>query len=309
MNPGGGACTLHRGPLSIRLYAVALPALLLLTGCVSVRVQAVTKTVLAPDVQDRTLQQLEEQLAVEDARVRGLQLMVNITPTEGGARQGEIKKIPTFSGYMLLRKPSDLHVILQLPYVGSRALDMVSDGKNFKLYIAAGRARAIVGSESMTRPSSNGLENLRPGIIRDALQIPAATSAEKVTLTQDSRILPAPKGQKESIEEPDYELTTLRVVAGDAQVLQPVRVVRISRVTLKPYQMDTYDAEGRVATTVTYNKYQKFGELAYPTDILITRPLDAYTLRIQITKLVLNPNLEDGQFTLDIPASVPIQRM
>ncbi len=286
-------------------------ALLPLAGCLGVRVKSVNKTVLAPNVQRATLDQLLAKMGASYAAVKGLQLIVTIAATEGGAHQGEVKELPSFRGIILLRKPEDLHVIMQLPFVGSRALDMVSDGKNFKLYIAAGKARAIVGPETITTPSKNGLENLRPNIIRDALQIPPLGPGELVTLTEDSRILPPLRGHKEAIEEPDYDLSVLRLAAGQAHpnVLERVRVVHISRATLLPYQQDLYDAEGRIVTIITYDKYQKFGDVDYPMDVFIKRPLDEYTLRIGITKLVLNPPLADDQFTLTIPDTVPIQKM
>ena len=297
----------------LRALAMMLaPALsLALSGCVSVRVKAVPKTVLAASVKDATLDELEKKMAGVYAGIQGMQLLVNIAATEGGAHQGEVKELPTFRGIILLRKPADLHVIMQLPIVGSRALDMVSDGKNFKLFIAAGKTRAIVGPEVVTTPSKNGLENLRPNIIRDALQIPPIGPEEWLTLTEDSRLLPLMRGKKEQVEEPDYDLSVLRrgAAGGGEHVLERVRVIHISRVTLLPYQQDLYDERGRIVTTIQYDKYQKFGEIDYPMDIFIKRPLDEYTLRIDITKLVLNPTLDDRQFTLDIPSTVPIQKM
>jgi len=289
--------------------AFIAPALVLsLTGCVTTR--AVNKTILAPDVHQATLDDLLKKLAVEYGGVQTLSLTVNITATEGGARQGQVKTLPSFAGYILLRKPADLHVILKVPFVGSRALDMVSDGQNFKMLIPP-KNRAIVGSETVTKPSANGLENIRPNVIRDALQIPPVGPDELVTLTENSRLIAPAHGKTEAIEEPDYDLSVLRKKAGepDGRVLERVRVIHISRVTLLPYQLDLYDPQGRVVTTISYSKFQKFGDVDYPMSILLKRPLDEYTLQIDIGKLVLNQKLDDESFKLMIPEGIPVQTM
>ena len=47
----------------------------------------------------------------------------------------------SLKGYIFVRKPGDLRVLLQLPVMGSRALDMVSDGRQFTLLIPRRIAR------------------------------------------------------------------------------------------------------------------------------------------------------------------------
>lgn len=280
---------------------------LALTGCVSVR--TVDKTVLAPDVRQATLDDLLKKMEAEYGAVQTLNLTVNIQASVGGAHQGEVKTYPTFAGYILLRKPADLHLLMLVPFVRTRALEMVSDGKNYKLLISQPKARAYVGPEVMTTPSKNGLENIRPSVIRDALQIPPVTADESVTVTQNSRILAPARGKKEAIEEPDYDISVLRSTPDGAngKVLQVLRVIHVSRVTLLPYEQDIYDAQGRIQTTISYSKFQKFGDLDYPMSILLKRPLDEYTLQIDITKLQLNQPMDDETFKLVIPDDVPTQ--
>jgi outer membrane lipoprotein-sorting protein len=282
-----------------------------LTGCLSVRTRVVGKTVVAPNVQQATLDDLLKQMADRYSAVKTLNLAVNITASTGGAHQGEVKDYPSVAGYIFLRKPEDLRVLMLAPFVRSRFLDMVSDGKNFKLLITVPHTKAIVGPEVMTTPSKNGLENLRPSIIRDALQIPPVDADDYVALTTNFRILAPAHGHKEVIEEPDYDLTILEHKSGEANahVLDRVRVIHISRVTLLPYEQDLYDVSGRLVTTIEYDKFQKFGDAMYPTSIFIKRPLDEYTLQIDVTKLVVNQPLDDEQFKLPIPDGVPVQQM
>ena len=186
---------------------------------------------------------------------------------------------------------------------------MVSDGKDFKLLISVPTpAHAVVGADRLSgAPSKNGLENLRPYIIRDALQIPPVAPDEFVTLTENARILAPAKGKKDAIEEPDYDVTVLRTKQD--HVLERVRVIHIARETLQPYQQDIYDDHGRVVTVVNYARYGKSGDVDFPMSIDIRRPLDEYELKIEFTKLALNGKLDDEQFVLKIPEGIPVQKM
>ena len=249
--------------------------------------------------------------------IKTINASIEIAASTGGEHQGEVKEIPTFSGYMFMRQPDDLRLLLLIPVLRSRALDMVSDGKTFKLLVPP-KSRAIEGSDVvMDVPDAEaigamknrnaGLENLRPNIIRDALVIPPKAPLEYMTITESARSLPPAKGTKEPIEEPDYDITILREKQG--QVLERVRVIHIGRVTLRPYRQDIYDHAGHIVTTVDYDKYQKFGDIDYPMSLLITRPIDAYSLKIDITKLQFNSQLDDDQFVLKFPENLKVEKL
>jgi len=280
-----------------------------LTGCASLLThsRAVNKTVLAANVLDATLEQLNGELEKQYGAIQSVNATVSIAASTGGEHQGEVKDYPAFSGYILFRKPSDLRTLMLAPIVKTRAVDMVSDGKNFKLLIPT-QKKAIEGEDhEVATPSKNGLENLRPYIIRDAMLVPPVQADESVSKTENARILPPAPGKKFSTEEPDYDLTVTRSKQGNE--LQTVRVIHISRVTLKPYEQDVYDAAGRLVTIVTYDKYQKSGDVDFPMRIEIKRPLDEYSLKIEITKLVLNQTLDDEQFVLTFPEGMIVTKM
>src|SRR4030081_4110 len=118
-----------RQALAMGLVTLA-PAL---TGCLT-HIRAVPKTRPAEVVMSATLDPL---LTRDDTRFNEIQTLnasVEIAASEGGSRQGQIKEFPSFSGYILLRKPEDLNVLLKVPVLGSQALDMVSTGKTWKLW-------------------------------------------------------------------------------------------------------------------------------------------------------------------------------
>jgi len=290
------------------LAALALAALTIpLSGCfLSTRTRAVRKVTVIPNVKTAAIDQLLDQISKDYAGIKTLTATVEITASSGGQHQGEVKEIPTFAGYIVLRKPADLHIQMLLPVVRSRALEMVSNGKDFKLYIPP-KDRAAVGLDEPTSSSPKGFENLRPYIIRDALLIPPMLPGEEVALVDDSRIIEPRPGQKDALEEPDYDLVIVRHKQG--QQLELVRVIHIGRATLRPYEQDIYDPDGRIVTKVFYDKYQKFGDTTYPQTILITRPIDEYSLKIEFNKITFNLPVDDDSFLLNIPPGVPIQKM
>ena len=69
---------------------------------------------------------LERIISERDATIKTLNAAVLLTASTGGGKEGKIITYTSFRGYIFIRKPNDLRVLLSLPVLGSRALDMVS---------------------------------------------------------------------------------------------------------------------------------------------------------------------------------------
>lgn len=294
--------------VSMRTFPSYLALMLLpvLTGCLT-RTHTVRKTRPAAIIQNASLDQLLTRMNAQDDAIQTLNATVEIAASTGGARTGEIKEHSSLRGYIFLRKPGELRVLLLLPLIGSKALDMVSDGKTFKLLIAAPKARAVVGANEVTEPSKNGLENLRPFVFFDSLLVKKLGPAQVVSLTQDVRVIESSDRKKDLVEEPDYDIEILEPPQG--QTIHTERVVHVSRANLLPYQQDIYDKSGHVVTRATYSGYQKYGQIDFPSVIVITRPMDEYSLTLTVTKIAFNEKLEDDQFELKIPDNIPVQHV
>jgi hypothetical protein len=148
---------------------------------------------------------------------------------------------------------------------------MVSDGKTFKMRIPH-KDCAIVGSDKVINTSQKGLYSLRPAVILDSLLIHGLQPGQVISMTQDSRDVPDPKTRKDVIQEPDYDIEFLSQPQGE--VARTLHVIHISRVNLLPYRQDIYNADGKVETQAFYSNYKKFGEINFPSKIVIQRPLD-----------------------------------
>jgi hypothetical protein len=278
-----------------------------LTGCL-VHTHSVLKTRLPDVVRISTLDQLLKQADDRYSSIKSMTAFVQVVACTGGASKGEVKCYPPFSGNIVIGKPEEIEVILKYPIVSGRAIDMVSDGKNFKMLISINNC-AVEGSDVLTDTSQKGLYSLRPAVILDSLMIPGLQSSQVVSLTQDSWIPQQPKSRKGVVEDPDYDIEFLSQPQG--QSAHTLRVVHIDRVNLLPWRQDIYNADGKVATQATYDKYKKFGDINFPTEIEIKRPLDELTLTITVQKkTTFNQSLPDDQFDLGpIPPNYTVWNM
>jgi len=276
-----------------------------LTGCFT-HVRYVPKTRVADVIMSTSLDAMAKQIANRYEALQSFNASVEISATTGGGLQGKEVQTTSFAGYILMRKPENLRVLLLLPVVRTQALDMVSDGKNFKLLIPP-RKRAIVGSNTVTTKSKNGLENLRPDVFFDSMFIQGPEQAQIISMTTDIRVIESGKKKKDLIEEPAYSVQIL--AKPDGQTVRTLRVVHINSTDLLPYQQDVYDTDGQVVTKAHYSNYQYYGNIPYPSNIIIERPRDHYSLTVNITKLTLNQKLDDDQFELKIPENIPVETM
>ncbi len=287
------------------LTAVLLGILPALTGCLT-HTHSVPLVRRADVVMDASLDHLITQVNDQFNAVQTMSASVEIVASTGGSLKGSVTESPSFSGYLFLRKPESMRVLLLVPVLRTRALDMVSDGKDFKLLIPS-KNKAMVGADQVITPSKNGLENLRPFVFFDSLLVRGIQDDEIVSRTSDVRIIETTGRKKELIEEPDYDLQILGQPQGHMQ--RTLRVIHISRANLQPYQQDIYDDSGRVVTRAFYSDYQMYGSIPFPTRIIIKRPLDQYSLTLTITKLSFNQPLDADQFDLKIPDNVTVQTM
>ena len=276
-----------------------------LTGCLS-HTRYVPKTRVADVIISTSLDAMAKQLAIRYDALQTFSASVEIAATTGGGLQGKEIQYTSFAGYILMRKPEFLRVLLLVPVVRTQALDMVSDGKNFKLLIPP-RHRAVVGSNTVTTKSKNGLENLRPDVFFDSMFIQGPEEQQIISMTTDIRVIESGKKKKDLIEEPAYSLQILAKPEG--QTVRTLRVVHINSTDLLPYQQDIYDTDGQVVTKAHYSNYQYYGNTPYPSNIIIERPRDHYSLTVNITKLTLNGKLDDDQFELKIPENIPVETL
>jgi hypothetical protein len=286
------------------LQAIAL-CLPVLTGCLS-HTRTLQQPTMPGVVMSADVQQLVSNINKQYDTIQSLNATVTFQASVGGAQKGKITDYTSVRGYILLRKPEMLRVLGLLPVLNTRAFDLASDGSTFKLLIPH-ENKAVIGTNTVGKPSSKPLENMRPYIFFDSLMIHGIGADELLSLTADTNTVLDPK-QKQLLLQPEYDLSVFRKTA-ESNVLIPVRVIHVSRVDLLPSGEDIYDKDGNIQTQAVYGPYQSFGDFRYPGSITIKRPLEEWQIVITFEKVTVNQTLKDNQFQLDIPTGTQIQNL
>lgn len=285
-------------------FAMTLP--LLISGCLVTRRKLPVPK--APSVvQTAQPELLVKQLNDAWADLNTLNATVDMRAKVTRAQQGESSEYPSIRGIILLRKPDMLRVYGRVPVVGTRLLDMTSDGKTFTLWIPS-HNEAIEGpaTESQHR-SPNQFENLRPGFFFDSMVIRGLTPGDEYYVTADTDTM-EDAAKKHLYLVPEYLLNIVRRKPG-SQELSPVRVVHFHREDLLPYQQDLYDDQGTLRTQVFYGPYADFGGHRYPTSITIKRPVEDLQVVLTLEKVSVNLPLPDEAFKFQMPEGTTVRQL
>ena len=238
------------------------------------------------------------------AALESLTVTVEIQASEIKSKEGIAKGSPTFRGHILMRKPGMLRVLGF--YLGVKAFDTASDGKNFTLYMPT-KNKAVKGSNALKKKSVNSFENLRPGFFFDALAVRGLEPDDLYSVTADT-VTEEDAARKHFYSVPEYILNISRRKPG-SQELAPVRVVTFHRDDLQPYQQDIYDSDGNLETQVFYSAYQNFGSKKYPSKVTIKRPLEELESILSVEDVKENQTLTDDQFVVKLPEGTEIQQL
>jgi hypothetical protein len=256
-------------------------------------------------VKDANADQLVRVVNEQSEKVRSLVATVTIQLTVGGERKGNVSDYTSINGYILLQAPGMVRVQGLFPVVQVTAFDLASDGTSFTLLIPS-QSKAYTGLDSVTKPSSNPLENLRPDLFYDGLILRGIAPSDLVSLTQESKTR-ADETTHHLMFVPEYELTIVRR-KRDSQEIIPERRVHFDRTTLLPNEVDVFNDFGAIQTQTIYGPYVTFGDQLYPSTITIRRPIDEYQVVLSVQKLTQNQHLNADKFVLKIPQTYAVQQ-
>jgi outer membrane lipoprotein-sorting protein len=282
------------------LFLVILP----LTGCLF-RSRKVERQLSPAPLKSANQQELVDAINDQAAKIQTMQATVDIDTSVGGANRGKVTDYKEIRGYVLARKPSMLRMIGLLPIVRNRAFDMVSDGKQFKLWIPP-KNRFVIGSNDVeTANPKTALENVRPQNIYDALLIRAIDPEQEIAVLENGyeTVLDAKRHQ---YQQPDYEVVVVR--KGKLGWYLSRKII-FSRTDLRSHRQMIYNDRGVLVTDVRYGDYNDYEGVGFPKQIEIERPQEEYDITLNIIKLDLNKPLADDQFELQQPPGAEVVRL
>lgn len=292
--------------LARRALTAGLALPLLLSGCLVTRRKLPVPK--APTVvQDATPDQLVKQINDRCNALESLNATVEMRATVIHSQKGESSEYPSIRGIILLKKPNMLRVYGRVPVVGTRLLDMTSNGKDFTLWIPS-KNEAIEGPavESQTK-SANQFENLRPGFFFDSMVVRCLEPGDEYYVTSDVDTV-EDASKKHLLLQPEYLLNVVHR-NPNSQELSPVRVIHFHREDLLPYQQDLYDQQGTLRTQVFYGRYADYGANKYPSTITIKRPVEELQLTLTLEKVSENVSLPDEDFRFTMPPDTKVRQL
>jgi outer membrane lipoprotein-sorting protein len=277
---------------------------LALNGCLF-RSRKVQRTASTAPLKSATQQQLIDYVNSEAAKIKTLNLTVDIATSVGGVKKGKVTEYKEIRGYILLRKPAMLRLIGLMPIVRNRAFDMVSNGDEFKLYVPPTN-KFYVGPKDVVYPSPNALENLRPQMFYDALMLHEIDPENEIAVLESGVEILVDSKSKHEVEQPDY---TLDVIRKGPHGWYLSRKIQFSRTDLLPREQLIYDQTGRLVTDAHYDNLKDFGGIMLAETVEIWRPQEEYSITLKVLKVKLNDPIGDQQFALEQPPGATVVRL
>jgi hypothetical protein len=245
-----------------------------------------------------TLEQLLETNNTNAEKLKTLKATVDIDSSVLQQKKDKVTDNPQIAGYILLRKPEMLRMIGLVPVVHNHMFDMVSNGSNFSLALPP-QSKFFVGSTRQpAKPSPNPLYNMRPQHISDALLLkPIDPEREIVVLENTTEVVKDPKTHKDA----EQDAYAVLVIDKDELGHFLSRRIVFSRTDLLPHEQFLYNRQGKLVTYARYENFIDKDGIKLPEMVSIQRPIEGYSLVLNMVKLDVNIPLTDEQFVLTQP--------
>lgn len=198
-------------------------------------------------------------------------------------------------GALLTRRPGWIRATAQTPGGISKAIDMVSNGLTYQVYVPW-KNLVYEGDNELDRRSENRAENIRPQHILEALMFEPVSAGQLVLM------------DTESYGRSGYQIVHLVDPNGGG----PPKIDRkywFSRGDLSLARLQILDPDAEIATDAWYRDWQEENGLPYPGSARIRRPRDGYQIDIEILKAGLNEPAPDTSFVLTLPKDIQVERI
>jgi hypothetical protein len=279
-------------------FFLSIFAVLMLSGCGFRTSHPVKMRTSTATLRQATLEQLLETNNTNAEKLKTLKATVDIDSSVLQQKKDKVTDNPQIAGYILLRKPEMLRMIGLVPVVHNHMFDMVSNGSNFSLALPP-QSKFFVGSTRQpAKPSPNPLYNMRPQHISDALLLkPIDPEREIVVLENTTEVVKDPKTHKDA----EQDAYAVLVIDKDELGHFLSRRIVFSRTDLLPHEQFLYNRQGKLVTYARYENFIDKDGIKLPEMVSIQRPIEGYSLVLNIVKLDVNIPLTDEQFVLTQP--------
>ena len=232
--------------------------------------------------------------------VRSLQIYA-LVRGEGGKEYGSGAKQPRgLSTTIQLQAPELIRMTGFVPFADSRAFDIASDGREFRLLVPVDReTRFLVGPVEAPADSPNPKENIRPQPLFDAFRLPNGTSLGKTPAQ------PANRG----VRVLSIQLLSLRGVPRAGEVEFDLRNGTVSSLSI-------YGPDEELIAQTRYTDWEQVPDQAsgwemgcYPRRIVLVQAKQHFQLDVRVLQVNLNPPMAKALFVLKPPRGIPVVKL
>jgi hypothetical protein len=280
---------------------LCLLAGLLTSGCV---VKRTIKTRVPDKILQAKTATLEEllQLIQSYTKIQCLSSSLDVTYYSGKKESGVIQEIRKQPGYILLRRPDSVQLVVQNFVTKTKELDLLSIDDTLSLWIRRGN-KLYLGKNSarelIAEDSADGGEFTIP--VRGA-HIFEAIFPQSIKIDE-----PGMRYSKEEAGDSEAKYYVLGFYReGSNQRIHTTRRLWIERSSLTIARQQVYLDDGQLVSDITYSKTGLIDGYSLPLNMHIDRPLDGYALDLEFKSWRINPDLADNAFVLMPPEGAQI---
>jgi outer membrane lipoprotein-sorting protein len=278
--------------LKFRFLLILL--LLILVGCIRKTHRLPPDQTLLP-AKTATRTELFEELETISSQVQSLRGTMAIAVSGGGPRSGVLTEYPDLRGTMVVERPRNIRMQVQIPIVLTTVANMVSDGVHYGVHLPLDN-QYLVGDVDAPPSSTNSLKDLRPQ------QFMAGLFVDIRPHLNDPQVIPTFDEAIDGVHS-YYVFTFVRVAGLESRTLEKIW---IDRHDLQVGRKQLFAKDGRIEVDARYSNYEPTNGIPFPQVVVLQLPLQDYTVEMNFQKAILNETLPEDAFVLPQPASATV---
>jgi hypothetical protein len=286
---------------------IIISAVLFAGSCIGVKSDQKTPTLLGTESAS------QDQLMAEVnrfARVGSIEARMNLKFEDNSFAQFGSKEVyRSADGQVVVQRPANIYMKIQVPVIKSDVAQMTSDGMKFRVAIlqdgGSGKYKQFVmgtnaadysslqkklgeeNGDGAIKQNVNAFANLRPQHFTDALLVRPTDSKNLYTV---STIFQVEEDEREAKKSPLRKVTRGYYLLDEFARTDDGRLIVLRRfwfdrnVKIRLARQQIFDAKGEIASDITYGIEGKLTETndynQLPLQIIVTRPQEKYSMKL-----------------------------
>jgi len=237
-----------------------------------------------------TRSDLFKDLEAKSKQVQTLKGSMNIEVSGGGPKSGVVTEYHETRGAIVVERPNNIRVQVQLPLVSTTVANMVSDGRQYRVYLPLEK-QYMVGDVDAPPSAANTIKDLRPQ------QFMAGLFVDIRQYLENPQVKSTFEESSEGVRS-FYVFSFIDVGGAEARTLEKIW---IDRLDLQVGRKQVFGKDGRIEVDARYSDYKPMNGVPFPQSVVLQLPLQDYTVKMTFQNATINEAVPDNAFTLPQP--------